>query len=239
MTRFLMRTYRSNMIMLKFCLLLMLFFNCLELTEAFRLSMLAKGFGAPKSSQSGILKPTRPSEYRKVEGSFAKLLSKTSEVFEKLRGECGVSRDIYVRLENSETCWFVGKINHKSSITPEDACTYYIPLLVEYSKSLRPAELSGPKRDPKLSLQVLAAPGNTEMDVAKNSIDLELLPFPYNEEEKLTLRELSEDIGYEPEIYMNGEAGFRCKRDINGKPLKAAFNPQMVSPAEFEKMKGQ
>jgi hypothetical protein len=205
----------------------------------FRLAMLAKGFGSPKVVQSGILKPTRPAEFRKVEGAYAKLLSKTSEVFEKLRGECGVSKDLYIRLQNSDTCWFIGKINHKSAIRPEDACAFYAPLLLEYGKSLRPVELAGPKRDPKLHLEVLTAPGNTEMDVAKNSIDLELLPYPYEDEAKLILKETSEDIGYEPEIYMNGEAGFRCKRDINGKPLKAAFQPQMVSPAEFEKMQGE
>lgn len=217
-------------------LLLGLFINT---TETLRLFMFAKGFGSPKAAQGDILKPTRPSEHRKVEGSYAKLLSKTSAVFENLRGECGVSRDIYVRLENAETCWFIGKVNHKSSITPMDACMYYVPLLVEYSKSLRPAELAGPKRDPKMRLQILTAPGNTEMDVAKNAIDLELLLLQYDDETKLSLREISNDIGYEPEVYMNGEAGFRCKRDISGKPLKAVFNPQMVSPAEFEKMQSK
>ena len=87
-----------------------------------------KGFGAAKPmSSSNLLPLTRPSECRRVDGSFAKLLASVSEVFEKLKPTEGVAKDVYVRLANTETCWFVGKVTFRSGmdITPGSFCTLY------------------------------------------------------------------------------------------------------------------
>jgi len=87
-------------------------------------------------------------------------------------------------------------------------------------------------------LEIWLAPGNTEMDVAKNTQALALLPLP-PVEELPPLTAVSPDIGYEPEIYQNGEQGFRVKRDLLGAPIGKVLEVQMASPAELERLKEQ
>ena len=80
-----------------------------------------KGFGAIKPvGVNNLLPLTQTSEYRRVDGSFAKLLASVSEVFEQLKPTEGVAKDVYVRLANTEVCWFVGKVTFRSgmNITP-------------------------------------------------------------------------------------------------------------------------
>ena len=87
-----------------------------------------KGFGAAKPiGVNNLLPLTRPSECRRVDGSFAKLLASVSEVFEQLKPTEGVAKDVYVRLANTEVCWFVGKVTFRSgmNITP-GSCAYVI-----------------------------------------------------------------------------------------------------------------
>ena len=91
-------------------------------SHAFRLTMQAKGFGAPRTAvgASSLLPLTRPSEHRRVEGAFAKLLAQVSTVFEGLRPTEGVSKDVYVR---------VAMTGNSSSLLPFvflSFCTIYI-----------------------------------------------------------------------------------------------------------------
>lgn len=119
--------------------------NTTSYTGRFTLKMVAgKGFSnAPKVIQDNQLKTSRRQEHKTIHGSFAKVLSKTSSIFENLKIEYGVSSDIYVRLSQLDTFWFVGKINHKTSITSHDAIKFYSSLILEYSKALRPSDLAG------------------------------------------------------------------------------------------------
>ena len=200
-----------------------------------------KGFAnKPTSNSNNLLPLTRPSEARRVDGTFAKLLSQTSKVFEDLKPVEGVSKDVYVRLCKTETCYFVGKINYKSglNITPEAAVLYYASLIQEYAKALRPKDLAGPGKGRDTVLEIWTAPGNTEMDVAKNMQSLELLLTP-SIDAMPPLLEISPNIGYEPEIYQNNEQGFRVQRDAGGHPIGAAFEAKIASPAELELLKEQ
>jgi hypothetical protein len=189
-------------------------------------SMSGKGFGAPKKTDASntasdiLIKPTRPQEHRQVAGQYAKILAKISKQFEDIKPKFGVSRDIYARLSNSEVFWFVGKVNHMDGVaTTEEAISALYILIQEYSKSLRPLELA--KLRPTTSeLQLWTAPGNTEMDVAKNAQSLQKFE-PIDISAKLPA--LLESVGFEPEIYVNGEDGFRCKRNNDGTPLKPQF----------------
>ena len=201
-------------------------------TTSFELRMAGKGFGNVAKISPNELKSSRPQEHRSVYGSFAKFLSKTSAVFEGLKNVNGCSKDIYVRQSNSDTFWFVGKINHVSSIVPVDAVSYYCPLIVEYAKSLRPKDLAG-KGTAISDLQVWTAKGNSEMDVVQNIGTLEKIPFLASEEHSLGT--VSEDIGFEPEIYMNGEMGFRVKRDNNGAPVEDVFEVKMGTSDDLKK----
>ena len=77
------------------------------------------------------------------------------------------------------------------------------------------------------------APGNSEMDVAQNKIGLRKFTLP---EDIDTIGFYPKDsVGYEPEIYLNNEEGFRARRDpITGEPVKAAFEVSTTSPTAFD-----
>ena len=203
-------------------LALLLLFDVI--TFGFELRMVGKGFGNVPKIVPDQLKSSRPQEHRSVFGAFAKFLGKTSAVFEGLRGQNGCSKDIYVRLSNSDTFWFVGKINHISKLEANDAVNYYCPLIVEYAKALRPQDLAG-KGKAISDLQVWTAKGNSEMDVVQNIGTLERISFTATDGAPLGL--VSDDIGFEPEIYMNGEMGFRVRRDNDGAPVEEAFEVKM------------
>lgn len=201
-------------------------------TTGFELRMTGRGFGNVAKIAPDQLKSSRPQEYRSVYGTFAKFLGKTSAVFEGLRNQNGCSKDIYARLDNSDTFWFVGKINHVSNVKADDAVRYYCPLIVEYAKALRPQDLSG-KGKAISDLQVWTAKGDSEMDVVQNIGILERMNFIATDGDSLGL--VSSDIGFEPEIYMNGEMGFRVKRDANGAPTEEAFEVKMGNSDDMKR----
>ena len=110
--------------------------------------MSSKGFGKQKegepSAKKVSLKPTRSSSYKPLVGSFAKLLSKHCAIFESYKASGLVTtNDIYARLENDSTFWFIGKIINKKDSFDSNSILVIENVLVEYAKSLRPNELAG------------------------------------------------------------------------------------------------
>ena len=77
------------------------------------------------------------------------------------------------------------------------------------------------------------APGNSEMDVAQNKIGLTQFVLPMDID---TLGFYPrDDVGYEPEVYMNNEEGFRTRRHpVTGDPVKKAFDVTTTSPTAFD-----
>lgn len=210
------------------------------------------GFGGSNKvgGSKDVLKPTRRTAFREVRGQYARILAAKSLSFEKLRDN-GVSTayDLYVRASNSEIFWFVGKLNHdQSKIGAEVALQSEVSLIHEYAKSLRPKELSGPLAV-HFELEIFTTPGNNEMNVAQNKINLTKFdPESVNSGESDADKDIisvSQQIlnagvgvtGFEPEIYQGGEEGFRVKRNADGTPKKAAFEINTKSPAELEAMK--
>eukprot|EP01039_Chlorochromonas_danica_P005955 gene5955-6557_t len=170
------------------------------------------------------LKPSRAGSFRRLEGSYARLLAKHCELYESIRRLPQQAMndqyhlvDLYARLSESNTCWFIGKVLYPIGVPPCDALTAIDLLLLEYAKTLRPQELAG---YPSLGkeLQLWYAPGNTEMQVAQNKIPLlRVITNP--------LHSVNYDkVGYEPEIYQDKEEGFRCERDEDGQCLSPAFD---------------
>ena len=115
----------------------------------------------------------------------------------------------------------------------KDAFTKIEVLLTEYSKSLRPKDLSGPLATNR-NLEIWYAPGNSEMTVAQNKISLKKYSNEIKDDEDCTSTYFEFDIGFEPEIYQNNELGFRCKRDSNGDPVAAEFEVQTKAPSEMQ-----
>ena len=203
------------------------------------------GFGKKTGGQE-VVKITRSTVYREVRGHYARLLSAKSLSFEKMRDR-GVATtfDIYVRASNSDVFWFVGKLNHDEAKMPaEAALAKELPLIMEYAKSLRPKELSGPHAV-NFQLEVYTTVGNNEMNVAQNKVNLdkflskEVMVDVPNKTIASSQKVLdSEDsVGFEPEIYQGGEDGFRVRRNEDGTPLKAAFEINSKTPVELEQMK--
>lgn len=158
-----------------------------------------------------------------MKGSFAKVLVKQSEVYDELykQYENNHHIDVYCRLNINDIFYFIGKVNYIPTHNAINALLAQKNLMIEYSKSLRPKDLAGPN-GMLGNLEIWYAPGNSEMNVAQNKIKLEG-PLIGNEEDMLGIVKPKE-IGYSPEIYQNGEEGFRCKRDNEGNPLKQAFD---------------
>jgi len=143
--------------------------------------------------------------------------------------------DMYVRspLNDKELYWFVGKICRRTDINDKKLKGTSIPtefeavisqkrLILEYAKNkLRPQNFGGPYAN---NLEIWLAPGDTEMEVVQNKIQLTKVTG--------SLANLSDsafsvaDVGFNPEIYVGDEikeGGLRVKRDDNGKPMKPIF----------------
>jgi hypothetical protein len=205
-------------------------------TRPYSAFFMSKGFGAPKKAiPVEPLTPTRPTDARKVIGAFSKILAKYCEQFESMRSRgVPVANDLYARMSNSDIFYFIGKMNHGSELNTQEAFDVIMTLLKEYAKSIRPRELAGPAAA-RGELQIWSAPGNSEMDCARNKISLLRVV-----ESASTQAIVSGDIisvGYEPEIYQGGEEGFRIKRSDLGEPLAAEFDVTFKSPDEVEGMK--
>lgn len=195
----------------------------------------AKGFGTPTNnveSLLAVLQPTRNGFHRKLEGQYSVLLSQRSEVFEKMKAERMdqefAIHDIYARLSNSDTFWFIGKVGHYPNVTMNEAFFAVEVMLIEYAKTLRPAELGHPAASIH-DVELWHAPGNSEMLVAQNKQNLLRVFFPPGKVKLVSYK----SIGYEPEVYQSGEIGFRCKRDELGQPIAAPFDVNMGSPNDL------
>lgn len=183
-----------------------------------------KGFGDKKNEAPAIeVNPTRSSEYKEVAGSYARLLARHSDVYDdiKVSREKHMKHDVYARLDGNAEFWFIGKFAYLESMGIQEAYNRIEILMTEYAKSLRPIELAGPAAA-RATLQLWYAPGDTEMQVAQNKVKLELFSRTIEENADSTPSE----VGFQAEIYSDGEMGFRCKRDDEGNPIRAAFEVQ-------------
>ena len=153
-----------------------------------RQTKLRAGFGAPKPKQQ----PKK--EYSK------KALEKSHERFDELkareRGTFVV--DVYVGVRDASKLWFVGKIGHDLATPPESALTALSHLLEPHAKFLQPVLEN---RDLVWGL----ARGNSEVEVAKGEVPLELV--------EPARAKPNHKPGFAPEWYEPGEEGFYVRRD--------------------------
>ena len=153
-----------------------------------RQTKLSAGFGAPKPKQQ----PKK--EYSK------KALEKSHERFDELKArERGTFIvDVYVGVRDASKLWFVGKIGHDLATPPESALTALSHLLEPHAKFLQPVLEN---RELVWGL----ARGNSEVEVAKGEVPLELV--------KPARAKPNHKPGFAPEWYEPGEEGFYVRRD--------------------------
>ena len=148
--------------------------------------------------------------------------------YDRLRKDYGVdcSHDVYLRspLNSPTTFWFVGKVGYdlNSTATLQDAVLSQKRLILDYAiHELRPQNFAGRYQT---ALELWLAPGDSEMDVVRNIVDLEPVKGSVND---IAVDLDRANVGFNPEIYVGDEqakGGLRVERDENGKPTKAQFD---------------
>lgn len=177
------------------------------------------GFGS-KPSASARADPSKTRTVSGYTGSGTKVLASAANNFDRIRKLYGkeATTDVYVRspLNDETVFWFVGKVIRMIEVdgneggehelagevhpTESEAILSQKRLILEYAKNqLRPQNMGGPYSK---NLELWSAPGDSEMDVVQNKIDL--VPIGG------TSRDLREgfnvnDVGYNPEIYVGEE----------------------------------
>ena len=177
-----------------------------------KFQLLAKGFGTSTSrNELGLLeglKRTKSHEHLTLRGTYGKLIGRMLESFASLKNDKNIQTtyDLYARMSNSDTFWFVGKINHLPEINSNEALVVLTPLLIEYSKTLRPLELAGANalqnnnnnndqdtNTPTTTtnngnngkdngIQIWTAPGNSEMDCVQHKVTLDYTRYSSHSE---------------------------------------------------------
>ncbi len=127
--------------------------------------------------------------------------------------------DMYASVPNNEEVWYVGKVAKVSDVTLEDCIARQWNLIETHATNLRPIELY-PHRG---TLDLWSAPGDTELDVAYNRPELKMQKMKHYE---VTPQQLKNNmIGFQGEVYQEGEEGFRSWRKEDGSPARPEINP--------------
>ena len=185
------------------------------------------GFGSTADASEDL-----SSKLRSVPGQHAgagsKVLRKAANTFDALRKEHGAENcfDVYLRspLNSPTIFWFVGKvaIDPNSSATSQAAVLAQKRLILEYAKTqLRPQNFGGKYAS---QLDLWLAPGDSEMNVVRNMVDLE--PVRGSASDLPEGFDVS-TVGFNPEIYIGDEVrdgGLRVERSEEGKVTKPVFD---------------
>jgi len=150
-------------------------------------------------------------------------VKRSHENFLSLRSIGGkeICNDVYAKspVEGSEEVWYVGKVAKVSDVNLEDSIARQWNLIEVHATNLRPIELF-PHRG---RLELWTAPGDTELDVAYNRPEFKLAKM---ERYEVTSKELRSNlIGFQGDVYQDGEEGFRSWRKPDGSPARPEINP--------------
>jgi len=144
--------------------------------------------------------------------------------------------DLYASAPESEEVWYVGKVAKVSDVSLEDCIARQWNLIETHATNLRPIELY-PHRG---NLELWSAPGDTELDVAYNRPELKMQNMKHYE---VTPQQLKNNmIGFQGEVYQEGEEGFRSWRNKeDGSPARPEINPggetRPPTPEEMDQLK--
>lgn len=147
---------------------------------------------------------------------------RSHENFLSLRNIGGkdVCNDVYAKSPSAkEEIWYVGKVAKVSDVSLEDSIARQWNLIETHATNLRPIELY-PQRG---NLEIWTAPGDSELDVAYNRPELKLTKMIKYEVTPQQLR--NNLIGFQGEVYQEGEEGFRSWRKEDGSPARPELNP--------------
>jgi|AntRauTorckE5430_2_1112549.scaffolds.fasta_scaffold05861_2 hypothetical protein len=132
-----------------------------------------------------------------------------------------MTNDIFARDPDTDVFWFAGKVARISDVSLAKAVARQYPLIEEHSARLRPLELF----DKNGLLELWAAPGDSELDVAYNRPTARFVKMARAQETEGADDVKNREVGFQGEIYEAGEEGFRTQRKEDGMPL----NPEIVA----------
>eukprot|EP00537_Pseudo-nitzschia_pungens_P011447 CAMPEP_0172389806 /NCGR_PEP_ID=MMETSP1061-20121228/6608_1 /TAXON_ID=37318 /ORGANISM="Pseudo-nitzschia pungens, Strain cf. pungens" /LENGTH=275 /DNA_ID=CAMNT_0013120033 /DNA_START=224 /DNA_END=1051 /DNA_ORIENTATION=- len=144
------------------------------------------------------------------------------ENFLNLRNVGGkdLCNDVYAKSPvQKEELWYVGKVAKITDVTLEDCIARQWNIIETHATNLRPIELY-PHRG---NLELWTAPGDSELEVAYNRPSLVMTKM---EKYEVPAKDLKNNlIGFQGEVYQEGEEGFRTWRTEDGSPARAEINP--------------
>lgn len=153
-------------------------------------------------------------------------LKRLSQQFLGIRSAGGkeLCSDIYVREPKSEVFWYTGKVARISTVSVEQAITRTWPAIEAHAANLRPVDLF-PSRG---QLEIWSAPGDSELEVAYNRPTMALVkhvrPAKGSADPYLFKTIALNSVGFQGEVYQQGEDGFRTWRNDEGLPARPEIN---------------
>jgi len=144
--------------------------------------------------------------------------------FENIRKVGGTEtvNDVYVRDPERDTYWFAGKVARcTGTVSLEQAIGRLWSFIEEHACRLRLVELSTKYG----TLEIWTAPPDSEMDVSYNRPHIIFTKMTKSSD--YCVKEVkATEIGFQNEVYEDGEEGFRTKRNDDGTPV----NKEIISP---------
>jgi len=130
-------------------------------------------------------------------------------------GGADTINDVYVRDPETNVFWFAGKVARcTGTVSLEQAVARQWNFIEEHACRLRVAELSRKFG----TLEIWTAPGDSELDVAYNRPHIQFVKMTKRPD--YCVKEVKAvEIGFESEIYEEGEEGFRTLRTEDGLPM--------------------
>jgi len=167
------------------------------------------------------ISPLISRDMRYLEGN----LLRQNKNFAAIKDAGGVEmvNDVYARDPDDQVFWFIGKVARISDVSIEQCIARQYALIEEHAARLRPLELFKKVG----SIELWLAPGDSELDVAYNRPSCQFVgPMSRQVEGSDVVKNTF--VGFQGEVYLDGEEGFRCFRKDDGSPLK----PEMKTPEE-------
>lgn len=168
-----------------------------------------------------------PSIHRDMKYTEGNLLRQNKN-FAAIKSVGGVEmvNDVYARDPEDQVFWFIGKVARISDVTIDQCIARQYALIEEHAARLRPLELFKKVG----SIEIWLAPGDSEMDVAYNRPSCQFVG-PMSREVEGSIGIKNAFVGFQGEVYLDDEEGFRCLRKDDGSPMK----PEIKTPDDEKK----
>ncbi|CAM9220865.1 unnamed protein product [Choristocarpus tenellus] len=205
------RMGRSRGLLILFCCLVQgqAFFNPLCCSGVVRYEStltMATGFGKVDDQ----MKP-------RGAGRGTKAFERQMRSFDGLKKAGAEIVDVYAHHPGGDNkFYFAGKVARSHGISVDQSLQWHRELIVDHVRMLESSL--------QLPLRIFTAPGNTEVSVAKNELDL-CRALTEGSVDLSGIR--GPEVGFMPETYERGQPYYYCRKDEAGKSLGPPVQPKI------------